>query len=385
MYLEYWESVLSGIYIVIPTYNEAENIKAMITAIQLLNGRYNIIIVDDNSIDGTAEIVQSMKQSSANIHILKRPGKLGIGSAIRDGIKMALSAVDCRYIVTLDADFSHNPADISILLKEAENTDMVQGSRYIKGGDMLGWTWQRKFVSRTANFLYRHLLNLPQHEVTTYFRVYSRKSAEIILQHCSADKYEFCLESALVIHDHSLMVKEVPIKFTNRTLGKSKLRVLDIVYSLRYLAKVFIVRLSRNLGVQRFIRFCIVGFTGILVNQGLLWLLTEVLGLYYLYSSLVSIEASILSNFVFNDLWTFRDKRAASSPLVIRLLKYNLLCAVGSSFNYLILWFFTDILHFYYLVSNLFGIAAAVAWNYTISLNWAWVKQEIIRGKSNDR
>ncbi|MCX6006918.1 MAG: glycosyltransferase family 2 protein [Chloroflexi bacterium] len=376
---------MRGIYIVIPTYNESENIQDMIKIIRSIDCDYHIIVVDDNSPDGTAAVVQEMQKSSAFIHMVKRPGKLGIGSAICDGIKTALSSADCQYIVTLDADFSHNPADIPILLEVAENADMVQGSRYMEGGKITGWTWRRKFISRTANCLYRYLLNIPQHEITTSFRVYSRKCAECITQYVNTDRYEYGLATALVIRDNGFKVKEVPIEFVDRTRGKSKLKVSDIVYSLRYLAYIFILRLSRNLGIQRFIRFCIVGTTGIIINQGLLWVLTDKLGIYYLYSALISIEGSILSNFVFNDLWTFRDKRRISSPVFIRLLKYNLLCAVGSSFNYAILWFFTDILHFYYLLSNLFGIAAALAWNYTISLNWAWVSLGIKKKKSNGK
>lgn len=371
-----WGKFMCGIYIVIPTYNEIENIRAMINAIRCMDGNFQIIVVDDNSPDGTAAVVQEMQQSSAGVHVLSRPAKLGIGSAIRDGIRTALSFSDCRYVVTLDADFSHNPADIPRLLNEAETADMVQGSRYIKGAKITGWTWQRRFISKTANLLYKYLLNLHQHEVTTYFRVYSRKCAEIVTQHVSADKYEFALASALVIHDHGLKVKEVPIEFINRTRGQSKLKASDVAHSLRYLAYVFISRLSQ----KRFIRFCIVGATGIIVNQALLWALTDKLGIYYLYSALASIEASIASNFIFNDLWTFRDRRMTASSIPIRFLKYNLLCAAGSLFNYIILWFFTDRLHFYYLISNLFGIAAAVVWNYTISLNWAWVKQDI-KGK----
>jgi len=362
-----------GTYIVIPTYNESENIRAIITALFNIDNSFHIIIVDDNSPDGTAEIAQTFQPSSDCIQVLKRPGKLGIGSAVRDGIKEALSSPGCEFIITLDADFSHSPADIPRMLKVAGQVDMVQGSRYIKGSKIAGWTWQRKLISRTANLLYKYLFNLGQNEVTTYFRVYSRRCAEVLVQNVSADKYEFCLASALFIHDHGLSVKEVPIEFVNRTRGKSKLKGSDVARSVRHLAYVFILRLSRNFGMQRFIKFCIVGTTGILVNQGLLWLLTDIFGIYYLYSALVSIEASILSNFVFNDSWTFRDKRKSAGPIYLRLLKYNLLCAAGALFNYVILWFFTDILHYYYLISNLAGIAAAVAWNYIISLNWAWV------------
>ena len=366
---------MNGIYIVIPTYNESENIRNMVSAVMKQDDEYHVIVVDDNSPDGTAEVVEAMKQPANDIRVVKREGKLGIGSAIRDGLKAALASPDCKYIVTLDADFAHDPADIPRLLQERDRADMVQGSRYIKGGTMVGWTWQRILVSRVANFLYRLLLRIPQHEINTYFRVYSRKCAEIVVENTVANKFEFGLESVLVIKDRKLTVCEVPIACTNRTVGKSKLKFSDVTYSIRYLFNIFILRLARNNDIQRFIRFCIVGATGILVNQGLLWLLTDLARIYYLYSAIFSIEASIISNFVLNDLWTFRDRREAAGHVLLRFSKYNLLCAAGSSFNYAILWFCTDILHIYYLISNLIGIAAAVTWNYLISLNWAWVRK----------
>jgi dolichol-phosphate mannosyltransferase len=366
---------MNGVYIVIPTYNEAENIKAIIKKIVQLESCFHIIIVDDNSPDGTAEIAQDLGRLYGNVIVHRRPDKLGIGSAIRDGMKVALSFQDCKFIVTMDADFSHSPEDIPKLLMETAEADLVQGSRYIKGGKIVGWSLHRKFISLVANFLYKHLFTLPQYEITTYFRVYTRNCAEIVVQHVNANKHEFAFESALVINDYGLKVKEVPIECVNRVTGKSKVKISDIVYSVRYLLYIFIVRLSRNLGVRRFIRFCIVGATGVLVNQGLLWIITEKFGLYYLHSALISIEISILSNFVFNDLWTFGDIRRTTNHPFYRFIKYNLLCAVGSLLNYAILWFFTDIMHLYYIISNLFGMVAAISWNYFMSLKWAWSSQ----------
>jgi len=136
-----------------------------------------------------------------------------------------------------------------------------------------------------------------------------------------------------------------------------------------------ILRISRNTGLRRLIKFFTVGATGIVVNQGLLWLLTDIFGIYYLHSALISIEASIFSNFIFNDLWTFRDMRVEAGNAFYRFLKYNLLCAVGAVLNYSILQLLTDKVHLYYLISNLFGIAAAATWNYLISLKWAWARK----------
>ena len=280
---------MSGVYIIIPTYNEADNIKAIITRIMDLNSEFNIVVVDDNSPDGTAAIAQAMNQLYGNIHIYKRQGKMGIGSAIKDGMKTALSFPECTFIVTMDADLSHNPNDIPRLLKEVEGVDLVQGSRYIKGGKIVGWGFHRKCISRIANFLYRYLFKLQQHEVTTYFRVYSRKCAEIVVQNVDTDRYEFAFESALIICDYGLKVKEVPIEFVNRARGKSKLKISDIAQSIRNLLFTFAIRQSRNVDVRRFIKFCTVGATGVAVNQGLFWLITDIVGVYYLYAALLSI------------------------------------------------------------------------------------------------
>jgi len=363
---------MDGVYIVIPTYKEADNIQTIITTIFRLDSDFHVIIVDDNSPDATAEIAQTMNQLYGNIRVCRRPRKMGIGSAIRDGMKEALSYSDCKFVVTMDADMSHNPKDIPRLLAESGNAELVQGSRYAKGGRIVGWGPYRKLLSWTANFLYRLAFGLKQREVTTSFRVYSRKCAQIVVNRVKADKYEFAIASALIINDYGLRINEVPIEFVNRVQGKSKLKTADIIYSVRYLLLTFIVRLFNNVGFQPIIKFGIVGATGIGVNQGLLWLLTDKAGLYYLYSALISIEASIMSNFILNDSWTFRDVRVKGNNIGYRFLKYNLLCLAGAALNYVILWTFTDILHIHYLVSNLCGIVAAFIWNYLMSLKWAW-------------
>jgi dolichol-phosphate mannosyltransferase len=241
---------MSGIYIIIPTYNEAENIEKLITKISDIDSDFQIIIVDDNSPDGTAELAQNINQFCGNIFVICRSGKLGIGSAILDGMKKALSFPNCEHIITMDADLSHDPKDIPRLLDEVDNADLVQGSRYIQGGRIVGWTLYRKFISRVANFLYRYLFNLSRHEITTYFRLYSRRCAEAIVQNVSTRSYEFALSSMLVAHDHGFKVKEVPIIFVNRVQGKSKTKIADIIQSVRYLILIFIIRLFKNTDIR---------------------------------------------------------------------------------------------------------------------------------------
>ena len=234
--------------IVIPTYNEVENIKNLIEQIEALKGDFGIMIVDDNSPDGTAEVVEEVGKQWGNVEVYRRPGKLGIGSAIREGMEKALTYPDCRYIITMDADLSHNPVDIPRLLSAIEegNAGMIQGSRYIKGGGIIGWGFLRKLQSRVANTLCGLLFGLPR-EVTTYFRAYTRDSAQLVVENVRADKYEFAVRSALEVKDHGLKIAEVPIVFVNRTLGKSKLKPSDVLVWFAVLIRMFVTRQIRRL------------------------------------------------------------------------------------------------------------------------------------------
>ncbi len=364
----------SKVFIIIPTYNEAENITSLIQIIHGLSPDFRIIVVDDNSPDGTADIAERSGQSHGNVLVLRRPGKLGIGSALRDGMKVALSFPECEHIITMDADLSHDPQDIPRLLEARAEADLVQGSRYIKGGEIIGWNLYRKLLSRVANLIYKYLFGLAN-EVTTSFRVYSRECAKIIASSESANQYYFSAASALLVKDSGLKVKEVPIRFVNRRLGTSKLDRSEIISSLRFIVRTFWQRRVRVSDYKRFLKFCVVGASGVLVNEGLLWLLTDGFGLFYLYSAIVSIEASIVSNFTLNNIWTFRDRRLASGNIFIRLLKYNLTCLIGVGLNVFILWLLTEILGMHYLISNIFGIVVAFTWNYTASVKWIWMRE----------
>lgn len=142
--------------------------------------------------------------------------------------------------------------------------------------------------------------------------------------------------------------------------------------------KTFLTRFLDRLEPVRFFKFCLVGASGIFVNEGLLWCLTEVLGMYYLFSAVFGIETSILTNFILNDLWTFRGgSRRSPLGLPKRALRYNTICVAGLMINLLVLLVLTEAFKINYLVSNLFGIAAATFWNYFMSRTWAWGWQKI--------
>lgn len=235
---------MSKVCVVVPTYEEAENLPKLVGTLEesLQKKEFMLIVIDDNSPDGTADVAEKLNRHYGNIVVHRRPRKLGIGSATRDGIKIALSFPNCKHIVTMDADLSHNPKDVRRLLIEAENADLIQGSRYIKGGKIIGWSPFRRAVSYVSNFLCRLLLRTHLNEHTTYLRVYSRKCAETVVETVHCNRYEWAIASILVAKDYGFKIQEVPITFINRVHGKSKLKLRDVLMWSSYLSEIFFKR-----------------------------------------------------------------------------------------------------------------------------------------------
>jgi dolichol-phosphate mannosyltransferase len=227
--------------VVIPTYNEKENIADLIHAIEALKmEKMQIVVVDDNSPDGTAQIVEGLNNKYRNITVVKRAGKEGIGSAIIAGIGKSLEFKDCKYIVTMDGDFSHDPKEMSGLLDAAkEGVDLVQGSRYLKGGKIVGWPFRRKLVSFGANLLCRILFRFGMTENTTFYRVYSRRLAEKIVEMLKCTGFELAIKTAFIAKKNKFIIKEVPITFTERQKGKSKLKPSHILRWIGSILKLF--------------------------------------------------------------------------------------------------------------------------------------------------
>ena len=235
---------MNKVYIVTPTYNEKENLPILVEALVkvLEKEGFRLIVVDDGSEDGTAHVAEELNTRYGNILIHCRACKLGIGSAIQEGLKIALSFPDCEYIVTLDADLSHSPKDTLRLLSHAENADLVQGSRYVKGGKIVGWSFFRRTISYVANLFCGLFLRTYLNEHTTNFRVYSRKCAESIIAGLDCDGYEWFIGSILEAKDRNFSIREVPITFVQRVHGKSKLDFSEVLKWTSYIFKTFVKR-----------------------------------------------------------------------------------------------------------------------------------------------
>lgn len=232
--------------IVIPTYNEAENIAKLIKQIFALNiPGLEILIIDDNSPDGTADIVNKLQVTSDKLHLTKRTEKLGLGSAYITGFKNALR-MGADFIFEMDADFSHDPNDIPRMLEAIKNADLVIGSRKIPGGRIVGWNWWRKFMSSSAMWLSRRLLGLKTFDVTAGFRCFCRQVLERIdLNKITSNGYAFQEELLYRTQLAGFKIKEIPVTFIDRQFGKSKLNKKDVweffitLVKLKYLSASF--------------------------------------------------------------------------------------------------------------------------------------------------
>jgi len=221
--------------IVIPTYNEKENIQQLIPKIEAIDEEdarvgMHIIIVDDASPDGTAEEAEKFARKYGNITVLRRPGKLGIGSAYKDGFKVAKS-LGCDVMFEMDADLSHDPKFIvNFIEKIFQGYDLVIGSRYIPGGSIPGWPFRRRIVSKGANFLARLLLGLDVKDVTSGYRAFDSKTMEKVdFSSIKSDGYMFQVETIYRCKKAGLKMGETPITFIDRRLGASKLGLREIL------------------------------------------------------------------------------------------------------------------------------------------------------------
>ena len=228
--------------IVLATYNEAGNLPRLIEELEglALPADVEVLVVDDNSPDGTSDIARGLSERYGNISIITRPGKLGLGSALRQGMEAALSG-GSTWILTMDADLSHDPKDVPRLLDAArEGADLVQGSRYMPGGGTRRWSWWRRLKSSVANQTLRWGLGAPL-DSTSNFRVYAAHTARLVVAESRARDYEFQPEAALIALRHALRIVEVPIIFTGRAEGKSKLGMAQNLSWLVFLVRSLVV------------------------------------------------------------------------------------------------------------------------------------------------
>ncbi len=351
--------------IVIPTYKERDNIVPLVTSLhKVLDGyNYEIVIVDDNSQDGTFDLVNTLSQNYP-VKIFVRKDKRGLSSAVVDGFSFSSGKV----IAVMDGDLQHPPEIIPDLLREIDRgVDLTIASRYVEGGSCENWVMVRSINSKGAIFL-AHLLLPKTRRVRDPMSGFFMVRRDVVT---NADLnpigYKILLEILMVGHFDT--VTEVPFTFRCRSKGESKLNSRQQIEYLKHL-----YRLMRRTGeLMRFLKYCIVGASGVIVDEGIFWALTGLTSILALAAGAISAEAAIISNFTFNNYFTFSNRRLPGiKPFLARLLKFNMVSLIGIGVKLTVFWLLTTIFGAYDLLFNLCGIAVATAWNYTMNMWWTW-------------
>ena len=209
--------------IIIPTYNEFDNLRPLLQEIFSFAPAVDVLIVDDNSPDGTGKLADQIHVENPQVNVLHRAGKLGLGTAYIAGFKYAVEhGYDAAF--EMDADFSHDPRYLPDFLQKIENADLVIGSRYVEGGDTPNWSLLRRFISGGGNIFARFMLGIPVHDCTAGYRCYRRQVLESIeLDNIESQGYAFQVELVYRVYKHGFKIVETPIIFMDRRVGKSKM------------------------------------------------------------------------------------------------------------------------------------------------------------------
>ena len=368
------ESVLKAC-VVLPTYNEAENIESIIKAIFAMQSnvathQLYVIVVDDNSPDGTQEIVKQQMQQFPQLHLVTG-NKVGLGDAYKRGISFAMTTFNPDLLLQMDADGQHDPKLIPEFINLANNDfSLVIGSRFIDGGKTPDFSIWRKFLSILANWLVRNLGGVKHvKDCTSGFRcIKANLISKCDFNYLSTKGYSFQSSLVYELIRHGAKPIEIPIIFKDRVKGQSKLTLADQIEFLINIGKITFHK------SEDFIKFCCVGLVGAIVNIGSYLLLERRFQIPSQVAINIAIEISIVSNFFFNNYWTFK-KRTKKLPAFIRLVIFNIVSLVTTVIFYNLLFFFLFIkLGMNDVISILISITAGTISNFTINSILTWRK-----------
>lgn len=235
-----------GAWIALPTYNERDNLQAVVAAIRHSVPDARLLIVDDNSPDGTGQLANELALADDRINVLHRPEKQGLGAAYREAFRHVLSESDCQVVVQMDCDFSHDPRQLPELLAGIADADLVLGSRYVAGGSTPGWSWRRRMLSRAGSLFARTVLGLPYRDLTGGFKAWrSSMLRSVDAAGSYANGYGFQIETTLRAHRLGGVVREVPITFRDRVAGESKMSTGIMWEAIRMVLELRGQRLAR--------------------------------------------------------------------------------------------------------------------------------------------
>ena len=360
------------ISIIIPTFNEVKNIIPLIESLISIieNFKYEIIVVDDDSPDGTSELVNDYINKNDNVKLITRVDRSGLSSAIKEGLIFARG----DYLLVLDGDGQHDPACIKNILSEilADQTDLVIASRFLKSSKLKGLSGKRSFGSKIANNAARISLNKNYINLTDYLSgcfCIKKKSAKNLLKRIEINGFKFLFE-LLSVSNGRLLVREVPLLFKSRLYGKSKLDIANIWD--------FVISILHNFSFRilprRAISFGLVGLSGIFIQFLIVSLLTKIFFIGFYMALPIAVVGAASSNFLINNLLTFRFNKLKNLSLLFGYLKYLLVASLPIIANIGITTTFYNYVARDTYIAQLAGIVIVYAWNYLASSSFIWNK-----------
>ena len=362
--------------VVLPTYNEAENVKFVIPGIfeqagKISTHELHVLVVDDNSPDGTQDVVSGLMKQYKNLHLISGK-KEGLGEAYKRGMAYASENLSPDLVFEMDADGQHDASLIPLFVDLANHGfSLVIGSRFAPGGSTPDFSFRRKLISLVGNWMIRFLGGLPRiHDCTSGFRCIKAD----VLEKCefgflSTRGYSFQSSLLFELLRNGAHVIEVPIVFPDRQFGESKLSMQDQVEFLVNIAKL---RFRQS---EEFIKFLTVGFSGVFVNLGIYIFLTRVPGVALEVASPIAIEISIITNFLLNHYWTF-NSRTTQTSFFHKLVKFHMAAGVAGVVNYAVFLLLLNVFNMHDILSNIIGICLGALFNYFLNSYWTWKKIE---------
>ncbi len=385
--------------VIIPTYNEKDNIAKTIESlvrvfVGIKNWRMKVLVVDDSSPDGTAEVVKDLQKKYSFIELLVNKKKSGLGGAYLSGMNEAFNNLGADLVFEFDADLSHDPKKIPAFLKKIdEGHDLVLGSRYIQGGSIPeNWGLHRKFLSVVGNLFINFLMfDFSIRDWTTGFRAIKKEVYLAVEKELHSERFSGYTFQIGFLHKalrQNFKIKEVPFQFKDRVVGNSKIGPEYIKNTLLYLMKVRI----KEILAMRVVKFAVVGAIGAMVQLIALqlWRLIFSTKTTFVLANFLAIETAVISNFIWSNLWTFKDRKLKTSQIPLSFIKFNLSSAgsilIQSAIAYLTTVaiglrpvFTLPIINYVIdtgVISAAIGILIGMFWNFFAYSTFVWKKKK---------
>lgn len=352
--------------IIVPTRNERDNIIPLYKLLCATLGRRNweMMVVDDDSVDGTGETVRWLAQHDRRVRLLSRIGRRGLASAFVEGVQ----ASTAPYIAVLDADLQHDETLLPRMLEvlESEPIDIVVGSRYVEHGSIGNWSSARARISAMATRLGRKLLRIPVNDPLSGFFMIRREAFETTVRNLSSIGFKILVD-LFASAPQPLRAKELPFEFRNRHSGESKFDAMIAVEYLMLLAD----KLVGHIVPIRFLSFLAIGGIGVFTHLAVLWASLGLLQFSFANAQIAATGVAMVGNFVLNNMVTYRDRRLTGWKFVHGLISFCLICSIGAIANVSIATvLFAD--HALWWAAGLAGAAMSAVWNFAMTSALTW-------------